>query len=190
MSNLDSFEDERVSIIIPESDYTQKTDEETSLSSEKKSKNLPPTRTPSVVWQHYEKVIDDKGVVINVKCNFCNQKFSAKTSTGTLNEHYKKKHSKIQPGEEGSIEAAFNNSQIRTKLQGENHLDILNNLVNWVIMECQAFRVVDSPFFKELIASLNPEFQVPSRQTLRKKIGNKYEQNKKIIIKMFQVNLF
>ena len=75
-------------------------------------------------------------------------------------------------------------------MQGENHLDILNNLVNWVIMECQAFRVVDSPFFKELIASLNPEFQVPSRQTLRKKIGNKYEQNKKIIIKMFQVNLF
>ena len=40
MSNLDSFEDERVSIIIPESNYTQKTDEEISLSSEKKIKEL------------------------------------------------------------------------------------------------------------------------------------------------------
>ena len=57
-------------------------------------------------------------------------------------------------------------------------------------MEYQAFRVVNSPFFKELITSLNSGFQVPSRQTLPKKIGDKYEQNKKIIIKMFQVNLF
>jgi len=48
---------------------------------------------------------------------------------------------------------------------------------------------VDSSSFKELIASLNPEFQVPSRQTLHKKIVNKYEQNKKIIIKLIQVKL-
>ena len=72
MSNLDSFEDERVSIIIPESDYTQKTDKEISLSSEKKSKNLPSTCTLSIIWQHYEKVTDDKGVVMHIKCNFCN----------------------------------------------------------------------------------------------------------------------
>ena len=45
-------------------------------------------------------------------------------------------------------------------------------------MECQAFRVVDSPSFKELIASLNPGFKVPSRQSIRKNINNKYEQNK------------
>jgi len=151
---------------------------------------LPSIRAPSLVWQHYEKVTDDKGAVIHVKCNFCDQKYSIKTSTGTLNDHFKRKHSKIQPGGVGSIEAAFNNSQIRTKLQGENQSDILNNLVDWVIIECQAFRVVDSPSFRELIASLNPGFQVPSRQTLRKKIDNKYEQNKKIILKMFQVNLF
>ncbi len=74
-------------------------------------------------------------------------------------------------------------------MQGENHEVILDNLVDWVIMECQAFRVVDSSSFKELIASLNPEFQVPSRQTLHKKIVNKYEQNKKVIIKLIQVKL-
>jgi hypothetical protein len=194
MSNLDdAYEVERNPIpvdIIPILDDTSaRTDEEISLNSEKKSKNLPPTRAPSTVWQNFEKVTDDKGGLINIKCNFCDQKYSAKTSTGTLNDHFKKKHLKIKPGGVGSIEAAFNNNS-KTKLQGEDHLDILNNLVNWVIMECQAFRVVDSLSFKKLIASLNPGFQVPSRQTLRKKIDNKYEKNKKIIIKMFQVNLF
>ena len=52
MSNLedDSYEAERDPIIpIPELDDIQKTDKEISLSSEKKSKNLPPTRTPSIV---------------------------------------------------------------------------------------------------------------------------------------------
>jgi len=63
MSNLeDSYEAEMEPIIlIPELDDTQKTDEEVSLNSEKKSKNLPPIRAPSLVWQHYEKVTDDKG---------------------------------------------------------------------------------------------------------------------------------
>jgi len=191
MSNLDgSYETEMDPIIlIPELDVddTQKTDEEVSLNSEKKQKNLPPTRAPSIVWQYYEKVTDDKGVVMHVKCNFCDQKYGVKTSTRTLNDHFKKKHFKIQPGRAGSIEAAFNNSQTHTKLQGANNLD---NLVNWVIEECQAFRVVDSSSFRIFVTGLNSEFQAPSRQTLRKKIDNRYEQNKKIVIKMFQVNLF
>ncbi|CAG8763691.1 22299_t:CDS:2, partial [Rhizophagus irregularis] len=195
MSNLEGSCEVEMDLIVltPElGDITdiQKTDEEVSLNSEKKSNspNLPPVRAPSLVWQYYEKVIDDKGVVLHVKCNFCDQKYSAKTSTGTLNDHFKRKHSKIQPKGIGSIEAEFNNSQTRTTLPGKNHLDILDNFINWVIIECQAFRVVDSPSFKELIASFNPEFQVPSRQTVRKKIDNKYAQNKKIIIKMFQEN--
>ena len=82
------------------------------MSSEKKSKNLPSTCIPSVVWQHYEKVTDDKNVVIHVKCNFCDQKYGAKTFTGILNDHFKKKHFKIQPEGAGSIEVAFNNSQL------------------------------------------------------------------------------
>jgi len=39
-----------------------------------------------------------------------------------------------------------------------------------------------------MIASLNPEFQAPARQTLRKKIDIKYEQIQKIIINTLQVN--
>jgi len=174
--------------VIELDDDTQKqTDEEVSLDSEKKSKNLPPTRAPSLVWQYYEKVNDNKGVLIHIKCTFCGKQYSAKTSTGTLNVHFKRKHSKVQPGGAGSIEAAFNKSQTQSNSQ-DNYSDIIDNLINWVIMDCQAFRVVDSPSFKELIARLNPVFQVPSRQTLRKKIDNRYEQNKKIILKQFQVN--
>lgn len=59
-----------------------------------------------------------------------------------------------------------------------------------MIADCQPFRVVDNLHFKKFITSLNPRFQIPSRQTLRKKIGEKYGQYKKDIIKLFQVSLF
>ena len=52
-------------------------------------------------------------------------------------------------------------------------------------MECQPFRVVDSDLFKDFINSLNSGFQVPARQTVRKKIDDKYTSYKNNIIKMF-----
>ena len=75
MSNLDcSYETEMEPIVLipdnplPEDNTQEKTDEEVSLDSEKKSKNLPPTHTPSLVWQYYEKVNDDKGSLMHIKC--------------------------------------------------------------------------------------------------------------------------
>ena len=134
-------------------------------------------------------MVDNKGILIHIKCIYCGQKYGAKTSTGTLNDHFKKKHSKVQPEGAGSIEAAFNNSsQARIKSKGDQYLDILNNIIDWIIIECQPFRVIDGPSFKKMIASLNPKFQAPSRQTLRKKIDIKYEQTKKTIINILQVN--
>lgn len=169
----------------------EKTDEEVSLHSlvDKTSKNVPPTRPPSNVWNHCEKIFDVNGNFIYIKCNYCDQKYSSKSSTTTLNDHWKKKHLKVQPGGVGSIEAAFSNSQTtHAKLQGEEYSDILDNLVNWVIADCQPFRVVDGSYFRKFIIGLNPRFQIPSRQTLRKKIDDKYKQYKKNIIKIFQVN--
>ncbi len=187
---LGEFLMEPIIQIFDDYDPTQeKTDEEISLHSlEKKSKNTPPTRAPSSVWQHYEKIFDDKGDCINIKCNYCDQRYSSKSSTSTLNDHWKKKHSKVQPGGVGSIEAAFNNKSQPTR--EKEYPEIVDNLVNWVIADCQPFRVVDGLYFKEFITGLNPRFKIPSRQTLRKKIDNKYEQYKKDIIKMLQVNLF
>ncbi|CAB5362785.1 unnamed protein product [Rhizophagus irregularis] len=121
-------------------DDDKKTDYEISLSSEKKkSANLPPVRTPSTVWQHYEKV-DDNGVHVYTKCKYCDKRYSKNCSTTTLNNHWKRKHLKIQPGGVGSIEVAFNNAS-NTQSQAEDHADILDKLVNWVIDDCQPFKV-------------------------------------------------
>jgi len=171
-------------------DYTQKkTVEEVSLQFLEKNLNMPPTRAPSTVWQHFERILDDNGNRIGIKCNYYDQKYSPKSSTTTLNDHWEKRHSKVQPGGVGSIEAAFNKAKTtHAKLQEEEYLNILNDLVNWVIADCQPFRVVDNLHFRKFITGLNPRFQIPSRQTLRKKIDNKYEKYKKDIIKIFQVN--
>ena len=55
-------------------DAQEKTNEEILLHSlEKKSKNIPPTRVLSNVQQYYEKLFDNKGNCINIKCNYCDQ---------------------------------------------------------------------------------------------------------------------
>src|SRR5437764_12514404 len=74
-----------VRIFVDDDNNThERTDEEISLHSEKKSKNVPPTRLPSTVWQYYEKIFDDNGNCVNIKCNYCDQKYSSKSSTTTL----------------------------------------------------------------------------------------------------------
>ena len=69
-----------------------------SLISLEKSKNLPPTRSPSSVWEHYEKIFDDKDIFIHIACKYCNQKYSLKSSTTTLKDYWKKKHYKNVSG--------------------------------------------------------------------------------------------
>ena len=99
-----------------------------------------------------------------------------------------KKYLKIQPERVGSIEEAFDNARSQKRLQSEDHLDSLDKLVNWIIVECQPFRVVESASFREFIASLDSGFHVPSRHTIRNKIDEKYTYYKDNIIKLFQVN--
>src|ERR1044072_3110030 len=60
---------------------------------------------------YYEKIFDDNDDCINIKCNYCDQKYSSKSSTTTLNDYWKRKHLKVQPGGVGLIEAVFNNNK-------------------------------------------------------------------------------
>ena len=150
----------------------------------------PPVRPPSAVWQHYEKIFDEEGIHTHTKCNYCNQKYSTKCSTTTLNDHFKKNHKIIKPQKKGSIEVAFANSQLpKYNLRGQEHLELSNKLINWIIVKCLPFRTVESLSFCEFIKTLNPNFQVPSRRTLRSKITDKYIKYKNNIIKMFQVKI-
>lgn len=181
--NLENFDVEILEGDVEE----QRTDEEMSFNSSEIKRNVGSIRAPSIVWQHFEKIFNDSGIHSQTKCNYCGQSYSSKCSTTTLNDHWKSKHSKIQPGGTGSIEMAFNNSEKQVKSKGDQPLDHLNRLTNWVILEYQPFRVVDSSSFKEFINGLNPGFKVPSRQTLRNKIDDKYIHYKNGIIKMFQV---
>ena len=176
-SDIGQNETETDSIIIL---GERKTSDEVILDSIKKPKSIPPTRPPSFVWNYYEKIFNDDGTLINIKCIRCGQKYSSKSSTTTLNDHLKKKHPNIQ-----SEEDTLNKTQHQTHVTLQEHLDYF---INWIIMDCQPFRVVDSPSFRDLIFSLNPGLKVPSRQTIRKKIDDKYEQYKDKIIKTFQVS--
>ncbi len=70
-------------------------------------------------------------------------------------------------------------------MQDEEHLNLLDKLINWIIVDCQLFSIVNNYFFKKLINSLNPEFKVSSKQTLCNKIDDKYTNYKNNIIEIF-----
>jgi len=65
-------------------------------------------------------------------------------------------------------------------LQGEEYSDILNNLVDWVIADCQPFRVVDSSYFKEFITSLNLDSKFLYAKLFAKKLVTNMNNIKKI----------
>jgi BED zinc finger len=178
-SDIGQNETETDSIIIL---GERKADDEISIDSFKKPKSIPPPRQASSVWNYFEKIFDDNSALISIKCIHCGQKYSSKSSTTTLNDHLKRRHSNVQPEKD--------KSQQTHQMSSQEYSDILNNFINWVVMDCQPFRVVDNPSFRGLIFSLNSEFKVPSRQTLRKKIDDKYEEYKKKIIKIFQVKFY
>jgi hypothetical protein len=51
-------------------------------------------------------------------------------------------------------------------------------LIRFIVNGNHAFNIVEEPDFKQLIAGLSPEIQLPSHQTIQREISSEFEENK------------
>ncbi|EXX62125.1 hypothetical protein RirG_164700 [Rhizophagus irregularis DAOM 197198w] len=123
----------------------------------------------SIVWNHFDKFKDDKGVIW-AKCRYCGGgKYNMNNggSTGNLKRHLKLHPDKFDPSmakqaefmknflQEGNPQMTFTNKNFRDKL------------ALWVVADDQPFTVVESDEFHDLIKLCNPMALIPLADTVR-----------------------
>ncbi|KAJ0180829.1 hypothetical protein K1T71_002914 [Dendrolimus kikuchii] len=80
----------------------------------------------------------------------------------------------IQPRQE-SVEVLFNNIKSVANVEGNKHKKITESIVNFIILDHKPFSVVEGKGFIQLIKEIVPLYKVPSRETFKKRIDDKYE---------------
>ena len=103
--------------------------------------------------------------------NVLNVKYSESTGNSSLIYHLKTKHeiSLINNNEQK------NNEKMPKVIHNKNHNDeITELLIEWIIDDKQAFKVVENNKFKNFIKILDPTYALPVRQTVSLKVDNMY----------------
>jgi hypothetical protein len=106
------------------------------------------SRLKSWVWNHFERGEDAN------TCTICLKKYSTTTGGSVLGEHL---------GTHGKFE---NVSNFTPKMQDAAD----EALVNWIVVNFLPYSTVDSPFFREFVSIIQPDYTPICRQTLSNRI--------------------
>jgi hypothetical protein len=139
----------------------------------------------SKIWDYFEKMSEegeDNEIKNYILCNICQSHLSANNSTTTLERHLKSKH-KVD------YDDYKNKTKVKVgfwiaELQQEKH----KLFINWIITDQQPFTLVENKNFKEFLFSIQPRYKLPSRQTVKNMIINKFKVARKQINNYLQLS--
>lgn len=145
-------------------------------------------RLKSVVWQHFTKTKvngEDKA-----QCNYCKKLLGGKAKNGTKHLH---QHMEICVQRKISMRGKKGQTFLMPKvIQGKQELgtgaydaeNARKELANAIILHEYPLSIVDHFGFKRYSAALQPLFQVPSRNTIKKEIFKVYDFERSIALKL------
>src|SRR5437868_1433886 len=67
-------------------------------------------------------------------------------------------------------------------------LEKTQKVVEWIVLDLQPFKVVEGEAFREMVSKLDPQYQVPSRETIKKAIMKSFK-DRKTVVKNFIKNI-
>ena len=139
------------------------------------SNNRASKRKRGDVWEHYEEPPACNGVKV-AKCRYCEKRYTVSNSTtGNLWRHIRKVHPTCIPQEPADKQAiAYTHSAFREML------------VEWVVCNDQPFSEVETHRLRNLIRLLHPGAKVPSADTLRNDIDERFNREKARVRAMLQ----
>jgi BED zinc finger len=136
-----------------------------------------PARLRSGIWAHYDRMPDYARTKL-VKCRHCGKLYvSSNGSTGNMWRHIKNVHPSMITAQQ--LDAAL-------QCVAYTHEAFRELLVKWIVARDQPFSEVDAPEFREMVALLNPDANVPSAATIRRDIGRCFDEEKTRIRAMLQ----
>ena len=150
-----------------------------------------PKRRRSEFWDHFEKIIVDGKV--KARCNYCKKDLGGSSNDGTS---HLKGHLLICPHKkilEGKTDKGQTFLTAKT-LQGKQELgtwsynveNVRKELAHAIILHEYPLSIVDHIGFRRYSASLQPLFQVPCRNTIKKEILKVYECERSSLLKLIE----
>ncbi|KAK7901739.1 hypothetical protein WMY93_018508 [Mugilogobius chulae] len=124
----------------------------------------PAKRVRSYVWEHFDLMSPTQ-----VKCLKCGQELAYCNNTSSMVRHLRRKHPETNPEAVAAACAPGAASQ-----QGrQSELD--EALLEMIVMDLQAFKIVESPGFRKFVHKLNSDYVLPTRQAVKSMLEDKYK---------------
>ncbi|KAH1190223.1 Zinc finger BED domain-containing protein RICESLEEPER 3 [Glycine max] len=149
-------------------------------------------RLISIVWNHFDKIKTVDGQD-KAQCKYCRNFLGGVPKNGTKHLHaHMEKCIQKRLHDKGKVHTFL----IPKVTQGRQELDARSyneenarkDLVCVIIMHEYPLSIVNHVGFRRFLATLQPQFQCPSRNTIKKKIFNVYDFEKSIVMKLLDTN--
>ena len=112
------------------------------------------------------------------KCMSCDKVFEKTTSTSSIRIHLKN---------HGILSAKENQETIDNFVK-QTKSDKTQAVIEWIILDMQPFKVVEGKAFHKMLSNFDPNYQLPSRNTIKNFIIKSFEK-RKITIKNYIKNI-
>ncbi|KHN22193.1 Putative AC9 transposase, partial [Glycine soja] len=146
----------------------------------------------SIVWNHFDKIKTVDGQD-KAQCKYCKNFLGGAPKNGTkhLHAHMEKCIQKrLHDKGKGQTFLIPKVTQGRQELAARsyNEENARKDLACAIIMHEYPLSIVNHVGFRRFLATLQPQFQCPSRNTIKKEIFNVYDFEKSIVMKLLDTN--
>jgi zinc finger BED domain-containing protein 1 (E3 SUMO-protein ligase ZBED1) len=135
-------------------------------------------------WKHssrFKRERNKDGNITGIFCKRCNTKFSILSGNSTLSRHIAICESKDGARAQSKLDEFLKKNRDDSDEKSFSQKDLEELLIKWIVSSNQPLSEVDEHNFRAFINALNPSFQIPSRNTLKKNIEIKYQEEKERI---------
>ena len=146
----------------------------------------------SVVWEHFEKIkVDGK---YKAKCNYCKKLLGGETKNGTKHLHHhtniciQKKALAKGKGGQKTLFSKISSGKKELACGAYNEENAKRELATMIILHEYPLSIVDHIGFIRFVTTIQPLFQLPSRNTIKKEILGIYEHEKQVVMKLIDTN--
>ena len=168
---------------------------ESQVDSSAEPKKRKAIETRSIVWDHFDKVLDNDANLIRGKCKYCGKSYAAQSKrhgTSSLNGHMKSCLSNPHAKETRQTYLAFQSSKSNSEFLLTNWVfnqeNVRKALAKMVIIDELPFKFVEGRGFKGFVEESCPMFKIPSRWTVNRDIFSMFSEERSNLKKFFKEN--
>ncbi len=137
-------------------------------------------KAASDVWDYFQKITDENNILKSNKCRLCNTTFAASCATTTLCCYLQKKHTITYTSNISNNQIKLTSYHFKPYTKSEQS-HITTNLIDWITVNLQPFKIVEQVEFKKLVHLLDPRYIIPCRRIIKDNVIIWFTDSKKNI---------